>query len=677
MGSARITFLLALGASLWGVSPDMVETEAPRPQAEASATVTVTAEAAPVELVQTPNPVIVIDKAAIERRGAATLGELLQDVLPGEVFASGGVGTSASISLGGTRPQDTVVTLDGLRLMDASGLGGVNPNVIQLAGIDRIEIQQGPASTRFGSDATGGAVALYSAAGAPAGFSGEARAAAGNEGIRKGSLAAAYGWDQGWIRVAGAAMKEDQVLEPANQYRSMGTFVGLGQQAGANTLVTLNYFNSYAAVPIPIVYSDNGTGSRSLNPGQFDPKREDFDRSQILSGTVRTQFSPVLSAELTVGQVLQTRLEPDLGSSAAPVPYSSSRNQMVGHVTWQPSASASVTLGLDGSEESARSPDPNDFTEQSMLSATARHLAVLAEGQKELFPGFRAVLSLRSERDRQSLPTSTGRTEASNSQTTGKLGVNWALPEGFRVYANAGTGFSNPLLFNSVWNSQFHGDPLTNERSRTAQAGIGWTTGPWKASVELSRTLFTNLVYYDYSGGVFIPAFNSLSGIYRNANRLRTQSAELKAGYETATWGAGGFYRNQEARDLQAPAGQEFFSISAVLRKPFQTLGANAFRVLGDVRLEGRWSWTGPRYEYFGSTPNAAFKEHYNDLSLSAAWAVRQDLSLILRGDNLMQPSTSQAQWLARARDFQNDAAQIFGYPAQPPTVTAEVRYRF
>jgi vitamin B12 transporter len=656
----------------------MAEMEAPRPQAEASATVTVTAEAAPVELVQTPNPVIVIDKAAIERRGAATLGELLQDVLPGEVFASGGVGTSASISLGGTRPQDTVVTLDGLRLMDASGLGGVNPNIIQLAGIDRIEIQQGPASTRFGSDATGGAVALYSAAGAPAGFSGEARAAAGNEGIRKGSLAAAYGWDQGWIRVAGTAMREDQVLDPANPYRSTGTFVGLGQQAGENTLFTLNYFNSYAGVPIPIAYSDNGTGSRSLNPGQFDPNRQDFNRSQILSGTVRTQFSPVLTGELTVGQVLQTRLEPDLGSGAAPVPYSSSRNQMVGHVTWQPSDSASVTLGLDGSEESAKSPDPNDFTEQAMLSATARHLAVLAEGQKELFPGFRAVLSLRSEWDRQSLPAGAGdRTDNSNAQTTGKLGANWTLPAGFRVYANAGTGFSNPLLFNSVWNAQFDGARLNNEKSRTAQAGIGYAKGPWKASLEFSRTLFSDLVYYNYAGGRFIPAWGMLSGIYQNANSLRAQSAELKAGYETATWGAGGFYRNQEARDLQAPAGQAFYSISAVLRKPFQTLGANAFRVLGDFRLEGRWSWTGPRYDYFATTPNAAFKEHYNDLSLSVAWALRQDLSLTLRGDNLMQPNTTQAQWLARARDFQNDASQIFGYPAQPPTVTAEVRYRF
>jgi len=145
MGTARITFILVFGASFWAASPSASATEPPRPEAEASATVTVIAEASPVELVKTPNPVIVLDKAAIETSGASSLGDLLQDVLPGQVFSTGGVGTTASIYLGGTRAQDTVVTLDGLRLGDASGLGGVNANLIQLTGIDRIEIQQGPA----------------------------------------------------------------------------------------------------------------------------------------------------------------------------------------------------------------------------------------------------------------------------------------------------------------------------------------------------------------------------------------------------------------------------------------------------------------------------------------------------------------------------------------------------
>jgi len=676
MGSARITFLLALGAGLWGSA---LELDAPHPQAEAAATVTVTAEALPVELVQTPNAVVVLDKAAIERRAPVSLGELLQDAMPGQVLSSGGVGTVTTIYLGGTRPQDTVFALDGLRLNDVSGLGGVDANLIGLAGIDRVEIQQGPCSTRFGSDALGGAVALYSAGSPGAGFSGEVRAGAGNRGIRRATLAAAHGWDQGWVRMAVTAQREDQVLDPDHPYRSTGTFLGLGRQLGESTLATLNYFNTFAGVPIPIVFTDNGSGPRQ--PFQYDPNRQDFNRTQILGGTVRTQFSPALSGELSVGQVLQNRLEPDVNTNLPTVPFLSRRNQAVGHLTWQPSPAGALTLGLDGSEESAHAPN---LEGTNQLSATSRHLAVLLEGQRELASGFRVTGSLRTERDRQIAPVAGGGAfEDARTTTTGKLGLNWILPRGFRVYANAGTGFSNPLLYNTIFNANYStnpgGDRLDNEKSRTAQAGLTYASGPWKAGLELSRTLYSSLVFYDPNGGKEIPAWNNfLSGIYRNGARIRIQSAELKAGYETEVWGLGGFYRNQEARDLQA-APEAQLSSPAVVRRPFQTLGLNTFRVLGAFRLDGLWSWTGPRYEATvgpqGGT--GAFRQHFNDLSLSAAWAMREDLSLTLRGEHLMQPATDRAQWLARTRDFQNDAAQIFGYPAQPPTVSAELRYRF
>jgi len=653
MGTARITFLLALGASLWGASASAIEVDAPRPEAEASATVTVTAEALPVEIVQTPNPVVVIDKDVIDRSGAANLTDLLQKQLPGQISTFGEPGMAGSIALGGSRPQDTAVTLDGLRLEDAIGTGGVNTSMIGLAGIDRIEVQQGPCSTRFGSDAMGGAVALYSAGSAPAGFTGEVRAGAGTQGIVRGSLGAAYGWDQGWVRMALSAQKQDQVLDPNNQYRSTGSFLGLGRQVGENTLVTMNYYNSYAGVPLPV---------SGVTPPYYTPAVQDFNRTQILSGTVRSQFSQVLSGSLTIGQVLQHRIEPNWYTNLPTDIYSSQRNQIVGHLTWEPSATASLTVGLDGSEETARS--PNQVSETPQVMGKTKRLAILAEGQEELVPGLRAVASLRTESDGQDIP---GAADTRITETTGKLGLNWTLPAGFRAYANAGTGFSTPLLYSALYNQAYGtGVVLQNEKSRSAQAGLGYAAGPWQAGLVLSRTLFANLNYFDLASNAYD---------FQNGSQIRIQSVEFKAGYETGSWGAGGFIRNQEARDLLAPAGQELSS-SAVLNRPFTTLGANAFRILGDFRLEGRWSWTGPRYVY-GAEPGLPFNEHYNDLSLSAAWAARKDLSFTLRGDNLMQPKTSLAQWQAGTREFQNDASLSFGYPAQSATVTLEGRYRF
>jgi len=401
MGTTRITFILALGASLWGAAAvDTADT--PRPEAEASATVTVTAEALPVPLEQTPNPVLVIDRAKIEQSGATNLAQVLQEQLPGQVYTSGGVGTSTTISLGGTRAQDTVITLDGLRLDDATGLGGVNAALISLAGLDRIEVQQGPCSTRFGSDAMGGAVALYSAASAPAGVSGEVRAAVGTEGIARGFLGGAYGWDRGWVRVAASAQREDQVLDPDHPYRSTGLFLGAGRQVSADTLVTFNYFNTYSGVPIPILYVEFGPGNRAFNPGV-----QDQNRTQIVNGTLRTQFAPDVTGELTLGQVLQNRMEPDANTALALDPYTSRRNQVTGHVSWQPSGTASLTLGLDGSNEYGSSPNLLD-TEQ--LSATATHLAVYLEGERELFRNLRVAASLRTEHDHESVPPAQGGT---------------------------------------------------------------------------------------------------------------------------------------------------------------------------------------------------------------------------------------------------------------------------
>jgi outer membrane receptor protein involved in Fe transport len=673
MLSARTPCLRAFAAGLWSAWALAGEAAAPMGEAsEASATVTVTAEALPVPLVQTPNPVLVLGPAALARRGAGSLGELLMEALPGQVFASGGAGSVASIRLGGTRPQDTILTLDGLRLTDAAGTGGVNPNLITLAGIERVEVQTGPCSTRFGSDALGGAIALYSAGCPPPGVSGEFRAAAGSLGILRSSLGAAHGWDRGWIRMAVSAQREDQVLAPANRFRSTGTCLGLGRQVGADTLITFNYINNYAGVPVPVAFAGYGTAPRA--PDRYDPDRQSLNRTQLLSGTVRSAFSPELALELSLGQVLQVRLEPGLAAGMPRLGFLSRRNQAVGGLTWQ-SAVAAVRLGLDGSEETAHSPALDGA---GRFQASARRLAALLEGQRELRPGLRVVAALRTGQDRTTVPgCGSGALDSGGTRTTGKLGVNWTLPAGFRAYVSAGTGFSQPLLYSSVFNGRYGGPALDSERSRTAQAGLTCAAGPWTAGLELSRTLFANLVFFDPGAGAPMPQWGpgARTGLYRNGSRIRVQAMELRAGYATAAWGVHGFYRNQEARDLQAPEGRQLSS-PAVARRPFQTVGLQGFRVLGQVRLEGRWSWTGSRYDP-DLPPGQGFKAHYNDLGLSAAWTPRPDLTFTLRGERLLQPRTTVAQWLARSRDFQNDAAQVFGHPAQPPAVILELRYRF
>ena len=254
MGKTRITILLALGASLLGAADAALDSGAPRPEAEASATVTVTAEALPVDLDQTPNPVQVIDKD--DHRAAAappTWAICSRTSCPARCSTPAGWAPPppSSWAAPGPRTRWSPWTACGSRT--CPGWAGVNASAIDLAGIDRVEIQQGPCSTRFGSDALGGAVALYFRRLRPGGLLGRGPGHGGQPGDPGGRLGAAYGWDQGWVRLGVSAQREDQVLDPYNQYRSVGTFLGLGQQLGEDTLLTVNYFNSFSGVPIPIV----------------------------------------------------------------------------------------------------------------------------------------------------------------------------------------------------------------------------------------------------------------------------------------------------------------------------------------------------------------------------------------------------------------------------------------
>ncbi|HJV21602.1 MAG TPA: TonB-dependent receptor [Holophagaceae bacterium] len=668
MGLHSLSLILVAGAATLPLAA-RAETEAldkPKPKAEASATVTITAEATPVERVKTPNPVVVLDSEAIRRSGARTLGELLSNRFPGQVLQNGGVGTTSSLFLGGSRGQDVVVLMDGIRVQDAAGLGGANLSALGLTGIDRIEVQSGPCSTRFGAEAMGGVIALYSAGSAAPGLTGEVRESFGTKGVAQVSQVTAYGWTGGWVRAAAGAAQENQATETPNPYREAGGSLGFGQQLGESTLLTLSYRNAYFGVPIPWASVSFGTGPRPASAYQED--RETTSRSQVLAATLRTEFTPTLEGELTLGQALQARMEPDYFTGQAVHPFDSRRNQLNGNLGWKPSPGASLGVALDAYEEFAAT----DNYAGGKDRGAGRHLGLSLEGALEPVASLRLTASLRHQKDRQSytFTTSPAQPELDLSADTWKVGANWILAPGLRAYGALGTGFGVPFLSAVMYNQQnaFPGmEPLQKERSRFQQAGLDWASGPWSIRLQANRTRYDNLVYFDLNDYV-----------YRNGADLRIQGAELTVAYQAATWNLEGTYRNQEARDLNAAPEAQLRS-GGVIRRPFQSFGLRGERTFGDFRAGAHWGWFGSRYENFGGFPArlAANKTHFNDLGLGLAWTATPALTLGLRGEHLLQPTTSKADWLARRYDQANDAAMIYGFPAQGPTAILDLRYRF
>ena len=193
-GSAPIVMATVLAAGLatgLSAAPAAAQTAVP-PQDQAADTLSqqAPAEAAtPTDVVVTgsrirrdptdqPQPVVIVDEAAIARTGLSSTADVLQR-LPsssggqntkfnnsgnlGNPPDGGGVGAgSASIDLRYLGAKRTLVLVDGMRYVNgasASGIPGtVDLNSIPDVMIGRIEVLQSAASALYGSDAIGGVV---------------------------------------------------------------------------------------------------------------------------------------------------------------------------------------------------------------------------------------------------------------------------------------------------------------------------------------------------------------------------------------------------------------------------------------------------------------------------------------------------------------------------------------
>jgi iron complex outermembrane receptor protein len=124
------------------------------------------------------SPVSIIDRAAIERTGIASVGDLLQQVTAsgkalnakfnssgnfGYPDDGGGIGAgSAQVDLRNLSSKRVLVLVDGIRWVNESSASGVSGsadlNTIPMSIIDRIEVLEDGASAIYGSDAIAGVV---------------------------------------------------------------------------------------------------------------------------------------------------------------------------------------------------------------------------------------------------------------------------------------------------------------------------------------------------------------------------------------------------------------------------------------------------------------------------------------------------------------------------------------
>ncbi len=132
-------------------------------------TVIVTATRVPTPADEILAPVVLIDRATIERSNAGDAAELLRFHAGFDLGRNGGPGQPTALFIRGAESNHTLVLIDGVRINPGTiglpALQNISPDMIE-----RIEVVKGPRSTLWGSDAIGGVVNVVTRRGSQAGW---------------------------------------------------------------------------------------------------------------------------------------------------------------------------------------------------------------------------------------------------------------------------------------------------------------------------------------------------------------------------------------------------------------------------------------------------------------------------------------------------------------------------
>jgi vitamin B12 transporter len=575
-----MSFFLKTGLSLAGVMCFSLPLAAAALSADD--TIVVTATRSDQALDQTLARTSVITRAEIELSQAPDLLELLRQQAGVDVTRTGGPGGQTSLFLRGSNSNHVLVLIDGVRVA-AAGTGGFAWELIDPALIERIEIVRGPRAARWGSDAIGGVIQIFTRR------PDRLQLRAGYGRYRDRSLSAGLGTEQAGLRLAA---------------RRVGGFSGQNERGFA-----------------------------------FDPDDDGFEILSAAGGGAH-RFGPGVidwSARVADGQVEFDRGVSDVTNYAAVLRYDLDRSG-----DWQWSGSSALyrdrldtTTAFGQTENITRRVQASVLGERALspdsrwlLGVDAWHESGVARGSWDdsrhnigAWAGvdgrrgrFDYEASLRGDRD-----------QSFGSALTGNLAAGWRPHEDWRLFGSIGRAFRAPnfsQLFSPGFFGAFAGNPnLDPETSLSLEAGADWQfSTPAALSLSLYRTRIEDLI--DFAGQNFQAI---------NIRRAHIQGAELAYRLETDRWRARAQLTWQEAEDRDSGL--------TLLRRPEEKAAASL-----DRRFAGG-HWLGVELVYTGQRFDVGRVELPSHvlINLRGGWQLSESLRLEGRlenaGDRAYEPA--------------------------------------
>jgi vitamin B12 transporter len=467
--------------------------------------VVVTATRLPAVALDSPGA-RVIDRAAIERRGAVFAADILSDVPGLSVVRSGAFGGVAQVRVRGASAGKTLVLIDGVPVNDAAEVNGsFDFSGLELSDIERIEVLSGPQSSLWGSDAIGGVIAFTTRE--LDGFAAEAEAgsfdtARGRLALGRSSERSGFGVWVSRFETEGISAAEEADGNPEADGFVSTTVGARGRHA----------FTGTVAVDGAIRWSESKADLDGFAPPAFAlGDTTDTQAVEQASGFLRLTLDALgLSHQVSVSASDIARET----VSSFPSIFEAERRVL----RWQADgALRGVDFVMGAEREETRGSLSTGLTED--LGASAAFVTARIE------PTERLSLTGALRHDA---------TDDFGSKTTGRVSGAFEPGRGLVLSAAWGTGFKAPSISQAVCDFCFSADPFPVLRPETAEgyeAAIGWRSPDGRIE---GRVTAYRLTVEDQITYVFHPV--TFDSVYVNVAETATDGVELEG---RARFGAG------------------------------------------------------------------------------------------------------------------------------------------
>lgn len=547
--------------------------------------VVVTATRLPA-LVQAAPGVRVMDRHAIDQRGAVFAADILADV-PGLSVYRAGVGGVTSVRMRGVSQDKSLVLVDGVPVNDPSQpAGGFDFAGFDLGDIERIEVLSGPQSSLWGSDAIGGVIAFTTRE--LDGFRAEAEA--GSFDTSRGRLAAGLSKDDYAFGAFISHYETDGVSAAAGGIEDDGVEA---MTVGLNGRLTLG-----DRFEVDGRLRQSGVEADIDDFGPVDSP--DTTDTTSRSGQVALQVSDLLGLDhrftVAVSDIRRSTV------SAFPSIYEGEHRLWRWQADSREEGAVRYAFGLEREETEA------------FLNGYSAALGVDSVfGTLRWDASKRLTLTLGLRHDS---------TDDFGGETTGRVSAAWRLDGGLVLSGAYGTGFKTPSVSQAVCDFCFvlpgtAVAPLAPEYARGGEIALGWRSADGRLD---GRVTAYRLEVEDQIDGFL--DFGSFEFYYVNIARTRTDGVEL----EGRALLAGGF-------DL----GLAWAWTDAVN----ETTGAAILRV-PDQAGSATLGWTGGQMSAAltvraeGDMPDSGgTRDGFVTANLNATYALNDRVTLTARVENL------------------------------------------